>query len=267
MGKGPLFILAGLACLTAASEAAGSAWNPEPGHGELISGLVMIEASRATDDRGDTFDLDIYNKKMAQSFGIVGLTPKLAFLGTLDWQETQIAQPGLSIAYSEASSITAGFQYQTSLRPGHATAISVSYVHGIDFPDALITVENRRSNLEVRGLWGESRTWRGRSVFAEAQLAGRLRFNGLYDSVHAQLTVGRELSDRLSLLGKGRFSDIGPGTLDDFDVSAQNRWEAELSGIYRLRKNDFIELSYSTVLTGRNTVLENEWKLGFWSKF
>ena len=41
----------------------------------------------------------------------------------------------------------------------------------------------------------------------------------------------------------------------------------EAAAVYRLRKRDFIELSYTSVLTGRNTVLETEWKLGFWTKF
>ena len=152
MGTGIKAVFAGLVCLGGLPEARASAWNPPPGQGELISGYVFIEADQAKNDRGELFDLDVYNKQMVQSYGIVGLTPKLAFLGTFDWQETQIAQPGLSIAYSEASSITAGLQYQTSLKSGHATAISVSYVHGIDLPDALITVENRRSSVEVRGL-------------------------------------------------------------------------------------------------------------------
>ena len=244
-----------------------SAWNPAPGKGELISGYVFIDADRAKNAQGDGFDLEIYNKKVVQSYGIVGLTPKLALLGTFDWQETQIAQPGLSIAYSEASSITAGLQYQTSLKPGHATAISISYVHGIDLPDALITVENRRSSLEIRGLWGESHQWRGKEIFAEAQIATRLRFEGEYDSFHSQVTLGVAMSDRLSLLSKGRFSDIGPGQLGRITVSPQSRWEAEVAGVYRIRKNDFIELSYASVLTGRNTVLENEWKLGFWTKY
>ena len=145
---------AGIVSLGFAAEAEASAWNPDPGEGELISGYVFIDANSALGEFGERIDLDVYNKQIVQSYGIIGLTPKLALLGTLDWQETQIAQPGLSIAYSEASSITAGFQYQTSLRSGHATAIAVSYVHGIDLPDALITVENRQSSVEVRGLLG-----------------------------------------------------------------------------------------------------------------
>ena len=94
-----------------------------------------------------------------------------------------------------------------------------------------------------------------------------MRFEGDYDSFHSQLTLGAELSDRILFLTKGRFSDIGSGQLDRRNVSAQSRWEAEAAGVYRFYKDNFIEVSYTSVLSGRNTVLEKEWKVGFWTKF
>ncbi|MEM7729915.1 MAG: hypothetical protein AAF311_11680 [Pseudomonadota bacterium] len=261
------YIAVALASLALGQDAWASAWNPEPGHGEMVAGYVFIEADEAIGDRGETIRLDTYTKRMTQNYATVGLTPRLAVIGTFDWQEGQIVQPGLDLTFSDPSSITAGLQYQISRREGHAAAIAVSYVAGIDLPNALITVENRRASLEARGMWGESQTWRGRNLFAEAQLAGRVRLSGGYDSAHAQLTIGLDQTERLTLFGKGRFADIAPGEFRRIPVARQTRWEAETGAVYRFRKNDFIELSLTSVLGGRSTVLERELKIGYWRKF
>ena len=188
-------------------------------------------------------------------------------MGTFDWQTGQIIQPGVNLTFSTPSAIAAGLQWQTSRREGHATALSLSYVEGIDLPNALVTVENRLDSVELRGLWGESRNWRGRNVFLEGQLAGRLRLQGGYDSLHAQITSGVDMTDRLLLMGKIRFADIGSGVVEGAFAPRQRRWASEASAVYRFRKRDYVELSVTSVLAGRSTVFEREFKIGYWHKF
>jgi hypothetical protein len=264
---GQRFILGVMIGLALCGRAEASAWNPAPGQGELISGYVFIDADKAIDGRGQTIELTAYNKQMVQNYGIVGLTPRWAALATFDWQDGQIVQPGLNLSYSEPSSITAGLQYQISRREGHAMALALSYVEGIDLPDQLLTLENRRSSVELRWLWGESETVLGQAVFGELQIAGRMTFDGEYDSTHMQLTLGHTLSERATLLAKGRHADIAAGEFKRLAIFGQTRWEAEAAAVYRFRKRDFIELSYTSVFAGRNTVLVKEIKVGFWRKF
>lgn len=254
-------------CAAFGPHAYASAWNPDPGHGEIISGYVFASADVAIDDFGARIALDIYNKQIAQTYGNVGLTPRLALVGSFDWQDTQIVGPGLAVSFSKPSSISAGLQYQLSRRDGHATALSISYYEGLDLPTALLTLESREPSVELRGLWGESRTVRARNVFAELQAAARLTTGGDYASTHVQFTLGGEPTDRLMLLAKTRYTDVEPGVFERLAIVRQSRWEAEASVVYRIRKRDYLELGYSSVIDGRSAVLENGWKIGLWTKF
>lgn len=244
-----------------------SAWNPDPWHGEIISGYVFASADTAIDDFGQTVSLDIYNKQIVQTYGKLGLTPRLALIGAFDWQDTQIVGPRLSVSFSKPSTISGGLQYQVSRREGHATALSLSYLNGIDLPDVLLTVESRKPSVELRGLWGESRTALGRNMFAELQLAGRMNTKGDFASTHVQFTIGGEPMARTMLIAKTRYSDIEPGVFERLAIARQFRWEVEASVAYRFRKQDYLELGYSQVIDGRSAVLESSWKIGLWRKF
>lgn len=254
-------------CGALAGPVLASAWNPKPWQGEVISGYVFTSADQAINDFGDAVPLDVYNKQIVQSYGNMGLTPRLALVGSFDWQDTEIVGPGLSTRFSKPSSISAGLQYQVSQREGHATALSLSYYQGIDLPAALLTLESRDPSVELRGLWGESRTVAGRNMFGELQVAGRMTTQGDFASTHMQLTLGGEPTDRVMLLTKTRYTQVEPGVFERFDIVRQSRWEAEASAVYRLRKHDYLEFGYSAVLGGRSAVLERSWKIGLWRKF
>lgn len=248
-------------------QAYASAWNPDPWHGEIISGYVYATADEAKDDFGQRVPLDIYSKNIVQTYGNLGLTPRLALIGTFDWQDTQIVGQGLSTSFSKPSSISAGLQYQISRREGHATALSLSYVDGIDLPNALLTLESRSPSVELRGLWGESRTVWNRNVFAELQAAGRMTTEGDFASTHFQFTLGGEPLPRTLILAKTRYTDNEPGVFERLNIARQSRWEVEASVVYRLRKRDYLEVGYSRVVDGRSAVLESGWKIGLWRKF
>jgi hypothetical protein len=258
-----VMVLCGAVC----PQAYASAWNPDPWHGEIISGYVFATADEAIGDFGDRVQLDIYNKKIVQTYGNMGLTPKIALIGTFDWQDTQIVGPGLDTAFSKPSSMSAGLQYQISRREGHATAVSLSYIDGIDLPNALLTLESREPSVELRALWDESRPVYGRNVFAEAQMAARMTTGGTYASSHMQFTVGGEPLPRILLLAKTRYTNVEPGVFERLDIVRQTRWEVEASAVYRLREKDYVEIGYSTVLGGQSAVLESGWKIGLWRKF
>lgn len=253
--------------LASVLEVQASAWNPDAWQGEVISGYVLTSADTAIDETGDRVPLQIYTKRILQNYGNLGLTPRIALIGTFDWQDTQIVGQGLDISFSKPSSVSAGLQYQLSRREGHAVAISVSYVDGIDLPSALLTLENRETSVELRGLWGESRSFHGHNVFAEAQLAGQLTLKGDYGSTHAQLTLGGEPTERSMVLLKGRYREFEPGLYERLAIARQRRWEVEASAVYRIRKRDYIEIGYTGIVAGESTVLESGMKIGYWRKF
>ncbi len=244
-----------------------SAWNPAQWKGELISGYVVSSAGEAVDEFGDTVGLDIYRKQIVQNYGNVGLTDRLALIGSFDWQDTQIAAPGVEAAFSRPSSVSAGLQYQLSRREGHATAISVSYVDGIDLPVQLLTLESRRPSVEVRALWGESRSVLGFNAFAELQAAGRMELDGRYASSHAQATLGMDPTARTKLLAKARYARIEAGTFERIPIARQERWELEASAVWRAWRQNYVELGYVGTVGVRNGVRESGYKIGYWTKF
>lgn len=248
-------------------KAQASAWNPDQWHGEIITGYVFASADTAIDGLGQTVPLGIYNKQIVQTYGNLGLTPRVALIGIFDWQNTQIVGRDVNTSFSKPSSVSGGLQYQISRREGHATALSLSYVDGIDLPDALLTLESRKPSVELRGLWGESRTVSGRNVFAELQAAGRMTTEGDFASTHLQFTLGGEPVARTLLLTKMRYTDNEPGVFERLNIERQSRWEVEASAVYRFRKQDYLEVGYTTVIDGRSAVQESGWKIGLWRKF
>lgn len=267
MGERGLITAIALVCALTPLSAFASAWNPEKGKGEIITGFVYAKADEAISPAGDRVDLSLYRKTISQTYANLGLTDRIALVGTFDLQDTQIIGPDVAISFFKPSTISAGLQYQLSRREGHAVSLSLSYVDGIDLPAQLLTIENREPAIELRGLWGESRSILGRNMFAEVQLAGRAYLDGQYASAHSQITLGVEPTDRIMLLTKGRLTHIGSGTFQGFPLSNQTRWESESSIVYRFRNSDYIEFGYTTILGGENTVLESGLKLGFWKKF
>lgn len=247
--------------------ASASAWNPGPWQGEIISSYVYNDADRFTDRDGETQPLPLYSKHISQTYATLGLTDKVALIGTLDFQDTRIGRPGFDLSYSGVSTLTAGLQYQLTRRDGHATAVSVSYIDAVELPPQLLTLDGREPNVEVRGSWGESRTFRGRNVFGEVQLAGRYRTAGEFGGVQSQLTVGGDPTSRTLVLAKLRYTMIAAGEYEGFDLSRQTSWQSEISGVYRWRERDWIELGYVATLAGENALLETGWKIGFWRKF
>ncbi len=253
--------------LGTASAASASAWNPAQWDGELISGYVVSTASEAVDEFGETVALDIYKKQIVQNYGNLGLTDRIALVGAFDWQDTQIIAPGLEAAFSKPSSVSAGLQYQLSRREGHATAISVSYIDGIDLPVQLLTLESRKPSIEARALWGESRSVFSRNAFAELQVAGRMELDGRYASSHAQLTLGMDPTARTKLLAKGRYARVEAGTFERIPIARQERWEVEASAVWRAWRQNYVELGYVGTVSVRNGVRESGYKIGYWTKF
>ncbi|GLQ20102.1 hypothetical protein GCM10007854_10570 [Algimonas porphyrae] len=250
-----------------ASTAQASAWNPEAWHGEIISAQVFLSADSASNEFDQTFRLDQYSKTVTQTFAKLGLTDRLALIGTFDWQDATIVGPGVNVSFSDPSTVSFGLQYQLRRKEGHAVALSASYFAGIDLPPKLLTIENREPVVELRGLWGESRTWGGINLFAEAQMAGRLDLDGGYAGAFSQLTVGADPLDRVKLIGKVRYTDVAGGVFENFPLARQERVEVEGSVVYRLRGRNYVEIGYVSLVTGRNTVSESGLKLGVWTKF
>ena len=250
-----------------AGQSHASAWNPEAGQGEVITAFVLSEADEAVDDVGVVVPLDTYQKRISQTFATIGLTDRIAAVGTFDWQDTEIVGDGVDVSFSKPSTLSAGLQYQLSRREGHALAISASYTAGIDLPDALLTVDSRKDAVELRGLWGESRTVMGRNAFAEVQLAARMERGGRYAGTQAQLSVGAEPTDSLLLLAKGRFTQVESGTFEGRAVPEQRRWELDASAVWRVGGTTRIELGYGGVVSARSAVRERGVKIGLWKRF
>lgn len=261
-----LILISLLACF-GPETAQGSAWNPAQGSGEVITGYILSDADTAVSPIGTRVPLTLYNKQIVQTFGNVGLTDQWALIGTFDWQDAQIIGPDVAVGFSEPSAISAGLQYQLHRAPGRAVAVSMSYYDGIDLPPSLLTLENRDNTIEARALWGESRIIGSTNYFMDAQLAGRMNFDGDYANTQAQMTLGMEPTERLMLLAKGRYIDIEPGTFQGVAIPRQIRVESEVSAVFRVWSGNHIEFGYGGVIHARNAVLERGWKIGFWSQF
>lgn len=250
-----------------AGVAQASAWNPAQWHGEVISAQNFLSADQVTNEFGIRSDFERYTKFVSQNYAMLGLTSDIALIGIFDWQDTDIAGPGTLISFSKPSAVSVGLQYQLRRREGHALALSVSYYDGIDLPPQLLTIDSREPTVELRGLWGESRTWHGVNVFAELQLATRLDLDANYAGASSQLTMGGDPIKRVKVIGKLRFTDVAAGTFQNFDLAGQMRWDVEASVIYEFRRRNFIELGVLETFAGQNWVDEGGYKIGFWTQF
>ena len=262
---GGIIIAAGI--LSLAKPAFASAWNPAQWEGELINGFVETTAKESIDEFGRTISLDVYRKRTSQNYGIAGLTDKIALIGAFDWQDAQIVGPGLDVAFSEASKIELGLQYQLHRVENRAIAVSVSYLDGIDLPVALLTLEGRNPRIEMRGLWGESFKAFDRNAFAELQVAGRVETEGRYASTRLQLSVGIDPFRKAKVITKLRYAGLEDGEFERLQIAGQERWEVEASAVYNVFRNAFLEVGYVGTISAENAVKERGFKVGMWTKF
>ena len=249
------------------SPALASAWNPEAGHGEIISAGIQVSADRGIDGFGETVEIERYIKRSTHNYGLVGITDRVALIGALDWQFADLSAGELDVKFSGASRIEGGLQYQLHRSDTRAVALSASVLAGVSPPVALQTLEGRDTRVELRALWGEGVSLMGRKGFVEAQAAGRMTVGGRYSGTRLQLSAGIRPTERLELIVKGRYVRQEPGDIDGFLVGSQTRWETESVAALRVFGQNFLEVGYVETVHAHNAVMERGFKIGSWLKF
>lgn len=232
------------------------AWPAPPGETLAIFKYERAGADEAFDADGLLVAMPERTDESVSLYVERGLTGRVTLQGKLGWTRGEDA----FVAYEGRGPVELGLRY-TVLR-GERSAVSL-------YAGAVLAGEGRNAgyaapgagttDLEARLLAGRSGTFRGRPVFAEAQLAWLDR-SGLPDETHLDLTLGVEPSPRWLMLTQvyaGRAEDEAAGPV----------WlKLELSAVRRF--GDWrLQAGWRESVAGRDSPAERGPVFAVWRSF
>lgn len=255
-GKSWLCASLALAAVLVCPRAWAGAWPVAPGETLAILKYEQAGADEAFDADGLRVAMPERTDESVSLYVERGLTDRLTLQGKLGWTRGEDA----FVAYEGRAPVELGLRYAVILTDRSV----VSFYAG-----AVLAGEGRNAgyaapgagtaDLEARLLAGRSGTFRGRPVFAEAQLAWLDR-SGLPDETHLDLTLGVESSPRWLML-----TQVYAGRAEG--PAAAPRWlKLEVSAVRRF--GDWrLQVGWRESVAGRSSPAERGPVFAVWRSF
>jgi hypothetical protein len=266
-----------MVCALMPSGLQASAWNQEPGRGQLIVTSSLFRTSSSYDNSGTP-----------QAFGYKGRFQQIELNPYLEY--------GLSHRYTlvvnafvPALNFTNSYGSQSSFGLGNIEVGLQRRLNSVESPWAIsgqITVSfpgysatqnpppgNHQEDLEARVLVGRGATKLHRQVFWDAEAAYRYRSGAPADQFRSDLTAGIYATHRLMVMGQF-FGITGlrngtpinlitnPNAQSDFDL-----YKAQLSLVARVTPRTRVQVGCNVALAGRNTGRGPTFILALWRSF
>ncbi len=250
--------LLGAVALLASGPALAGAWPLAPGESQLILKYERGVADRAFDPDGALADMPAERREdYLSAFYEHGLTDRLTLQARagltrgrdafVDYQGRGPTELGLRWAVRRDARTPISL-YLGVIEPGEGRN------GGFPAPDA------DGPDYETRLLVGRSGAWRGRSVFAEAQLARVFR-SRLPDETRLDATLGVHLAPRWLLLAQtyaGR---------SDAETYRSRYQKAELSVVRELGADWRVQAGWRATIAGREAAADAGPVMALWRRF
>lgn len=240
-----------------AGTAQASAWPVPPGRTFAIVKYEPSAADEGYDPTGARVLLPAPLREDAASLFVErGLTPRLTFQGKLTYQSGE----DQFVRYAGRGPVELGLRYALLVRPRSVVSLYVGGVLAGEGRNAGYAAPKQGDgDLEVRLLAGRTGRWRGRDVFAEAQVA-RLVRSGLPDETRLDLTAGVYFTRRWLVLvqsyaGQADASPVAP------------RWLKVESSIVRHVGPWSLQVGWREATYGRESPAEHGPVIGLWRRF
>lgn len=254
----------------------GSAWDEQPGHGQLILTSSYLETSRSFDSQWDShvFAYDgSYRQFQLNAYLDVGLRRRWDLVANVPFLFLRFSNDYGCQKSAGAGDIAVGLKYRlNSLESPWAVSAQVI----TQFPAYSATTDpalgNHQEDIEARFLLGRGGKWAGRHVFWDAETAYRYRTGAPADQFRGDFTGGMDVTSRWMLMAQiftitsmqngSAFASTNPNAQSDFDL-----YKGQGSAVLRVTPKLRVQAGWTYAFAGRNTGRDHTVTLGIWKDF
>jgi len=264
------------AILPGAKTAQASAWDQDPGHGQIIFTTTYLETSRSFDAYRDTHlfpDAGRFRQFAVSAYMDFGISRRLDFVANAPAPFLRYANSYGSQRSAGLGDVEMGFKYRlnSAESPWAVSAQITTQFPG--YPESRNPAPgNHQEDLEGRFLLGRGAKFAGNHVFWDAEAAYRRRTGAPADQFRGDFTTGMDVTSRLMLMAQvftitsmrngAPFQTTNPNAQSDFDL-----YKGEGSAVLKITRKLRVQAGWIYAFAGRNTGRDHTVTLGLWTNF
>ncbi len=249
-------------------QAKAGAWLPKPQSGVSIISTTNSTGKHIYDDTGvKGVEID-FRKTESQFYGELGVSNRLALVGSLGLQQQTFVQEGVRTVDFGMTDVRAGLRVKALEGRGMILSFEPSLIYsGQNQNFSTLDKGTFIPSLEARALVGLSREFSGVSYFTDIQAARRFGFENVPNEWRFDLTLGAKPSARLELFAQAFWVDTD--VLDNAPriALATENLKGQLSFVYHESPLIAYQVGLTKSLKGKNSILETGVQASIWQKF
>ena len=253
--------LVGYGCWT--DNAFAGAWTLPAGDTQIISGVILSNATESFNDSGGTIPV-YYRKILLQSYAEHGLTDDLTLVLSPEFAIASEQGPDQPLIHANDFAIQGGLRYRLLDRFG-IFSVQGTYKSAGAFDMSVSANQDSGSEIELRLLYGLNFRLFGRDAYFDAELAQRWITGARPDETPIDLTVGLHWSDKLTVMAQS-FNFIAAWNGDP-PYRYYRSHKLELAMVQRLWKGVYLESGAYFSPTGENALVERGTDASIWVYF
>lgn len=246
--------------------ASAGAWGKAPGELELISSVEWVQASREYNDKSTNSSVIALGKLESSLYAEYGIRDGWTAVGRVAIQDVSL-QRGASV--DKASGFAASYMGVRRQLLAHGEWVGAiqagAFIPGATENGLDLRLGHGGVEAEARLLLGRNFALVGHKGFMDAQLARRIRSEGMPDEWHAAATVGLNIGKRQMWLVQGFHAQSDRPSSPRFRELRQTKLRGSL--VWQLSERRRMQIFGETAIDGLNTVADYGFGIGFWLQF
>lgn len=260
-GCASIVVVLGLAIPIRGADA--GAWTLPAGDTQIISGVILSDASASFGNSGGTIPL-YYRKILLQSYAEHGLTDDLTLVLSPQYAIATEQMPDRPLIHANDFAIQAGLRYRITDAFG-VLSVQSTYKSAGAFDMSVSANNDSGSEIELRLLYGLNFKLFGRDAYFDAEMAQRWIGGARPDETPLDLTLGLHWSDKLTFMVQN-FNIIAAGNGDP-PYRYYRSHKLEFATVQRLWKGVYLESGAFFSPIGQNALVEHGADASIWVYF
>ena len=256
-------------CVLSPSVAFAGAWTLPAGTGETAVTATATTATSGFDANGNLAPTPRYNKLELQGLLEYGLTDEFTAIVEPGLQHVDIAAPTSAqrtgLGYTEFGGRYRFLQGDSPSGSWVLSGQATVRLPGTGESSNPAAIGYTDVEADFRGLFGRSFTLAGKPAFVDLELAQRFRSAGAPNELHADATLGVQVTPQWMLLAQS-FNVVSEGSGSPV-FGSYDYFKLQLSAVYALTPTWSLQFGGITTYAGRNALQENGVILGVWHRF
>lgn len=246
-----------------AAPASADPYTRAAGEGRIIANAILTNASKAFDDQGDALDIADYKQQHLYITGEYGVTDDLTVVLAPSLQH--VKQTG-GQSFSGLGYTDVGAKYRIAHGDDWTSSLQLlARIPGEKSADPIAQISQTGMEYDAKAGVGYS-FGPGKKTFATGEVGYRFRSGDPPNEMHADFTLGSNVTDRLMLLAAS-YNTISDGKGRGIFNRRHRYHDIYVSGVYAINDNLSVQAGMTATVAGRNALRQSGPLVGLWYKF